>query len=85
MLVTPEDATRMLGKNLSAQPPIQREKIEAFKRAWPGDTWADESSTLIRFTCDGWLVDGQHRLTVIAETGTARQLTVAYERGRRAE
>lgn len=73
MLVTPKMACLWLTRNTHLYPP-RREKIEQYKREWA--TWPEGYGGRVIFSPDGYLLDGRHRLSVIAETGIARELEV---------
>lgn len=73
-LVTPEIAEQWLTKNTHNR--RQRESgKEKYARDMESDAWI-ENGDAIRFAKDGTLLDGQHRLSAIVESGVAITLLV---------
>lgn len=72
--VTPELAERWLKLN-SRNRKIRKTDVDRYKRDMRGGKWHLDGSP-IRFSPDGYLLDGQHRLTAIAETGVTIPMLV---------
>lgn len=72
--VTPEMAARWLARNTRNRT-IRKSDLDRYKRDIATGRWHMEGSPL-RFAPDGTLLDGQHRLTAIVETGATLTLLV---------
>lgn len=75
--VTPQLATDWLKRNTRNRP-VNRGHVERIKRDILAGRWIPTHQG-IAFGTDGRLLDGQHRLTAIAECGTAVPLTVSED------
>jgi hypothetical protein len=65
VIVTPKIAAQMLTKNARNRP-IKRSVVETYKDAMINEAW-EETGEAIKFSASGRLIDGQHRLTALAE------------------
>ena len=65
--ITPERAAEYLVRNIRNRP-VNKNSVKAIGRALSGNEWFLNGETII-FTSDGYLLDGQHRLLAIVETG----------------
>lgn len=74
-MVSPETALIYLQSNSPLQRKISRVKVEDYKGDMNAGLWALNGQT-ISFDWDGHLVDGQHRLTAIVETGKTVEMIV---------
>lgn len=77
MIVTPEMAKQFLLKNTGNRP-IKRCFVDEYKRAFASGDW-HLTHQAIAFASDGTLLDGQHRLTAIAEGEIAVMLVVSMD------
>lgn len=75
--ITPEMAARWLKFNVKNRN-IRRQDVDRYKRDMIADNWHLDGSP-IRFAKDGALLDGQHRLTAIVESG--KTVTMLVVRG----
>lgn len=73
--VTPEMARRWLARNTRNRN-IRKQTLDSYKRDMRAGNWRLEGSP-IKFAPDGTLLDGQHRLTAIMETGVTVVMAVA--------
>lgn len=65
--ITPAMAELLLTKNTHNRP-VVRQTVEEYKRDMLADQW-DSNGETIKIALDGTVIDGQHRLTAIAESG----------------
>lgn len=73
--ITPDVARKYLEKNHPRNRPIQRAKVEEFKDKLRNNTFYTTHQG-IGFDEDGYLIDGQKRLTAIVETGISVRMQV---------
>lgn len=74
--ITPALAKEWLLKRADFQRKLRRVAVEKYKMAILRDQWRENGDT-IKFNTKGELIDGQHRLTAIAESGrSVRTLVV---------
>lgn len=73
--VTPEMAREWLKLNVANNRTIRRTDVEAYKELIKDDRWLLTPEG-IQFNVNGRLIDGQHRLTAIAESGKSVQMVV---------
>lgn len=66
--ITPDKAAFYLHYNIANNRPINK-KIEEYKRDMLAGDWQDGHPAPIVFDVDGNLIDGQHRLMAIVQTG----------------
>jgi hypothetical protein len=66
--LTPEKAAFFLHYNIANNRPINK-KIEEYKRDMLAGDWQDGHPAPIVFDVDGNLIDGQHRLLAVVQTG----------------
>lgn len=71
VLVTPEQAKQWLDTRFKNERPIHKNKVRAFARDMVEGNWHFLADT-IRFSEEGRLMDGQHRLSAVVESGTAQ-------------
>lgn len=71
--VDPTTAARWLEKNIANNRPLKRAKIAGYVRDMRGGGWHMNGETL-KFNNQGFLIDGQNRLTAVIESG----VTVAF-------
>lgn len=74
ILVGPELAAKWLESNHHLNRNIIKESVAQFVRDMLNGRWIP--GTQIRFSKDGTLIDGQHRLRAIIESGTAQEFVV---------
>lgn len=72
--ITPEVAARWLKFNVKNRN-IRRQDVDRYKRDMASGSWHLDGSP-IRFAQDGALLDGQHRLTAIVESGVTVTMLV---------
>jgi hypothetical protein len=75
MLVTPTIASKWLAKNVSNNRTIRKADVEHYKTLIEGGRFITTPEG-IQLNEDGFLIDGQHRLTAIAETGKSVWMVV---------
>lgn len=71
-VITPEWARSALERNDTAKCPnrkIDKNVLAAYKRDLVEGRWSHDGWDNIAFSVDGFLLNGQHRLTMVAETG----------------
>ncbi len=73
--VTPAMAEKWLGKNKNNRH-LRREKITQYSGAMKNGEWTIGTDA-IGFNGSGGLMNGQHRLTAIVETGVSQQMLIA--------
>jgi hypothetical protein len=78
--VTPAVAAEWLKSN-SDNRPIRRSHVAALRRAFAQPDGYVQTHQGIAFDADGVLIDGQHRLTAIAELEKGRTFTMLVTRG----
>lgn len=74
VVVTPERAAKWLERNTHNRN-VRPQTLERYKHDMLNRQWHLDGSP-IRFSKDGTLLDGQHRLAAIAETGISQQMLV---------
>lgn len=74
MVVTPALATEWLGKNRKNRN-LRTKKAERYARDLKSGNWL-ATGDAIKFDWNGTLLDGQHRLTAILQSGTSAQMLV---------
>jgi hypothetical protein len=74
-LATPEDATALLALNTRNRP-LSRSQVEMHKKRLLAGTFV-LTPDAIAFDTNGALIEGQHRLTAVAESGVAALFFVA--------
>lgn len=72
--ITPELARTYLGNNLNNRN-LRRQVVESYTQDMKDGHWRFVGDP-IRFAADGRLIDGQHRLTAIVESGTTQKTVV---------
>lgn len=73
-VITPSDAERMLAKNIHNRP-LRPTRVAQLSEDIIQDRWADTGEA-IKFSTDGVLLDGQHRLAAIIQAGRPVRLAV---------
>jgi len=76
MDIDPTTAAAFLDKNTDNRP-IGQNRVEAFARVMKNGGWKVNNQA-IGFDVDGNLIDGQHRLWAIVESGITVRISVAY-------
>ena len=69
-------AEELLGKQLDNQRPLYRPLVERLKQALFNDEYIDAIINPIFISEDGYIMDAQHRLTAVAETGIAANFLI---------
>lgn len=77
VIVTPEMARGFLTKN-TVNRPLKSTIVQDFSEALKRGEWR-VSHQGVAIASNGRLLDGQHRLTAISNTGIAAPMTVAYD------
>lgn len=72
--VTPQMAAAYLSKNTNNRP-LSKGRVEAYVNAMLRGEWQFNGDP-IRFSEDGALIDGQHRLSAIVQSGTEQKVLV---------
>lgn len=75
--ITPQDAKNMLMSNVGNRPVRSRTLVKKISRAISAGKWAINGAT-IRISKQGRVLDGQHRLNAIVDSGVAVQTFVIY-------
>lgn len=75
--VTPEVAKEMLAKNTAGNRNISQPNVERYASDMITMDWIINGDT-VKFSKDGELLDGQHRLTAIAESGESQVLLIVW-------
>lgn len=75
--VTPRVAEDILGRNVEHNRRINRALVERYALDMKNGDWSEENGETIKIGRDGTLLDGQHRLSAVVESGqTVRFLVV---------
>lgn len=75
--ITPEIARQFLAKNLSNRPLRKTSTVAVFAAAMKRGEWVLNGDA-IRFSSDGILLDGQHRLEAVVKSGATIYSLVVY-------
>lgn len=75
--ITPALAEMMLARNLGNNRAMRRNKVERFVRTLKDGRWQTTHQGLL-FDKTGALIDGQHRLSAIAEAGISAEMWVFF-------
>ncbi len=70
MYVTPAEAKRWLSTNIENNRIVRESKVDLYISDMRGGRWRNTGET-IKFNPDGRLIDGQHRLQALVESGVA--------------
>jgi hypothetical protein len=70
-------AERLLELNTRNYRKLRNNYVDQYARAMERGEWQNNGG-MIAFHRDGWLVDGQHRLSAIVKTGKSTNLVVVY-------
>lgn len=73
--ITPKQAEKYLGFNTSNRP-LRKRLVSQYAKDMAAGNWKLTHQGLA-FNCDGTLLDGQHRLAAIAQSGVTIQMLVA--------
>jgi hypothetical protein len=75
--VTPALAAELLGRNVALNRRVNRALVERYATDMTNGDWNEENGETIKIATDGTLLDGQHRLSAVVESGqTVRMLIV---------
>lgn len=74
--ITPAKAEKYLGKNTKNRS-VKQAKVKQFAADMAGNRW-QETGDSIKISPDGLLLDGQHRLLAIIESGQALKMVVVH-------
>jgi hypothetical protein len=77
IMITPEIAEAMLECNLPGNRTIRTAKIDAYVQAMQNGEWRVTAQG-ISFTCEGYLDNGQHRLTAVIASGCEVPMSVSF-------
>ena len=77
LLVGPEEARALLERNAEFQRKVRPNRVQEYAEEMRAGRWCDNGET-IKMDELGRLIDGQHRLRAVIESGTAQVMTVAY-------
>lgn len=69
VIVTPSMARQWLDKNADNNRPLKRSKIPGYARDMLAGHWRNDTGETIKFDPDGYLIDGQNRLTAVVLAG----------------
>lgn len=76
--VTPDRARELLGQNTHNRR-LSKPKIREFARDMEAGRWNENTPDVVCVSSEGWLENGQHRLTAIIETGVSIWMLVAHD------
>ena len=76
--VGPGLAAKWLGRNMPNNRALKWSKIPGMIRDMQNGKWRSDTSEPIRFDPEGFLIDGQNRLTAVVESGCTVLFDVAY-------
>lgn len=74
--VTPKLAERWLTLNYDGQRRLKPDTVARYARDMAAGVWHGDNGQSITFSADGWLVDGQHRLRAVIESGCEVEMLV---------
>ena len=77
--ITPSKAKKWLEEHNTKNRPISVSHVAFLRKMIRNDEWEEENGDTIKFHKDGWLIDGQHRLQAIVETGRSLRCAVARD------
>lgn len=77
VLVTPELALSLLGKNRKNQRPLAARRVREMARAMKTGGWISNGD-VIRIDKNGSLIDGQHRLSAVVLANIPVELEIRY-------
>lgn len=77
VLVTPDKAKELLGKNISNRR-VKDQKIDRYAKDMKMGKWKRGTCEFIKIASNGRILDGQHRLLAIIKSGTSCYLQFAY-------
>lgn len=75
--ITPQMAADLLKHNAAGQRPVRASRVEQYARDMHNGKWMLTGET-IKLDPEGALLDGQHRLAAIVESGCTIPLLIAY-------
>lgn len=75
--ITPDAAAKLLSTNYGGQRSIKGTNVEKLVEVMKAGKWNPYVGDLIRITRDGVLVDGQHRLLAVIESGVTCEFLLA--------
>lgn|SRR5512138_2185096 len=78
-LITPAIARQMLDKNIEHNRKINPVRVIAYADDMSNGDWETETGETIKFNTDGFLIDGQHRLSAVMVSKTSVEMYVAYD------
>ena len=76
--VTPTVATNWLGLNYAGQRKLKLSTVARYAREMKHGKWIGDNGQSIVFSSDGWLVDGQHRLRAVIQSGITVEMLVVH-------
>lgn len=74
--VTPKLAEELLGRNVELNRRVNRALVERYATDMRNGDWSEENGETIKVGRDGTLLDGQHRLSAVVESGQAVRFLV---------
>ena len=81
VMVTPDVAKKLLGINYKEQRNVQPSRVEVYARDMSNGHWNSQSQNPIRISSDGHVIDGQHRLLAVIESGVSVPMEVKFGGG----
>lgn len=77
IFITAEMSRRWLRMNIENNRPVNNDRVNQYARDMKAGNWKENGDT-IKFTEDGQLIDGQHRLNACMQAGVGFWSLVAY-------
>lgn len=77
IIITPEEAKKFLKVN-GVQRKLLRSRVDLYRKDMEKGLFKEELEDPIRFDSEGYLRDGQHRLTALIESKTPQRMRVIY-------
>lgn len=81
VMVTPDVAKKLLGINYDKQRNINRSRVDLYARDMKNGHWNSQSCNPIRISSDGKVIDGQHRLLAVVESGASIPMKIVFGGG----
>lgn len=76
--VTPERAKEMLEQNYEDNRPVSAPVVKRYVYDMVSGNWHDDASGIISISDSGKVLDGQHRLRAVVESGTTHRFAFRY-------
>jgi ribosomal 50S subunit-associated protein YjgA (DUF615 family) len=77
--VTPTLAAEFLSKNVERNRPIKKDIVMMYANDMSGGRWQSDNGETIKFDTNGFLIDGQHRLSAVLRSGVSIAMWVVTD------